>query len=272
MHERMNEQTNKRMNERMNKCMYSASGNANIRGAVEQVERALEEGELSSTSVILVTALLLYSAYGPAPISFISRSSSRYSCHVGRAWVVTKSINTIVCHRIHTGFHAWAARYKTWLLIQMMPKGVKTRLSSSWAVHVWPRALTVTSTYIMGKMPLACPAGGMVVMFKHHHKAFSRSWAKPMRPCALIVTLTYIIFKWPLTCLAGGKVIVFGHHHKVLDGIQQKLGKAYQAMRIDGSTSMEARKKGMDDFQQKASVRLAILSITAAGVSSQLYM
>ncbi|DBA78642.1 TPA: hypothetical protein ACH3X1_008561 [Trebouxia sp. C0004] len=64
----------------------------------------------------------------------------------------------------------------------------------------------------------------------------------------------------------GGKVIVFGHHHKVLDGIEQKLGKAYQAMRIDGSTSMEMRKKAMDDFQQKSSVRLAILSITAAGM------
>ncbi|DBA88569.1 TPA: hypothetical protein ACH3X2_005037 [Trebouxia sp. C0005] len=64
----------------------------------------------------------------------------------------------------------------------------------------------------------------------------------------------------------GGKVIVFGHHQKVLDGIQQKLGKAYEAMRIDGSTSMEMRKKAMDQFQQKASVRLAILSITAAGM------
>ena len=56
----------------------------------------------------------------------------------------------------------------------------------------------------------------------------------------------------------------------MLDGIQQKLGKTYQAMRIDGSSSMEARKNAMDDFQQKASVRLAILSITAAGVNSHL--
>ena len=90
-----------------------------------------------------------------------------------------------------------------------------------------------------------------------------------VRPRALAATSTYITFKLPL---AGGKVIVFGHHHKVLDGIQQKLGKAYEAMRIDGSSSMEARKKAMDDFQQKASVRLAILSITAAGVSYHLYM
>ena len=62
-------------------------------------------------------------------------------------------------------------------------------------------------------------------------------------------------------------MIVFGHHKKVLNGIQDKFSKNKQAMRIDGSTSMEARKKAMDDFQQKASVRLAVLSITAAGVS-----
>ena len=108
--------------------------------------------------------------------------------------------------------------------------------------------------------------------------ALSRSWAKHIRPCALTATSAYITGKLSVVdsnavaCLAGGKVIVFGHHHKVLDGIQQKLGKAYQAMRIDGSTSMEMRKKAMDNFQQKASVRLAILSITAAGVSSPLYM
>ena len=70
---------------------------------------------------------------------------------------------------------------------------------------------------------------------------------------------------WTVWC-AGEKVIVFGHHKKVLDGIQEKLGGAYQAVRIDGSTSMEGRKQAMDSFQRKRTVRLAILSITAAGV------
>lgn len=106
----------------------------------------------------------------------------------------------------------------------------------------------------------------------------SISWAMHVRPCALPATPAHIVGSLPvvysdaIACIAGGKVIVFGHHHKVLDGIEQKLGKAYQAMRIDGSTSMEMRKKAMDDFQQKASVRLAILSITAAGVRSHLDM
>ncbi len=69
---------------------------------------------------------------------------------------------------------------------------------------------------------------------------------------------------------AGNKVIVFAHHLNVLDGIQHTLGKAYHAIRIDGSTSLESRKKAMDDFQQKPHVKLAILSITAAGVRHHL--
>ena len=72
--------------------------------------------------------------------------------------------------------------------------------------------------------------------------------------------------------LAGGKVIVFGHHKKVLDSIQDKFSKNGQTMSIDGATNMEARKKAMDDFQQKPFVRLAVLSITAAGVSTSLLL
>ncbi|DBB17338.1 TPA: hypothetical protein ACH3X3_014381 [Trebouxia sp. C0006] len=64
----------------------------------------------------------------------------------------------------------------------------------------------------------------------------------------------------------GNKVIVFAHHLNVLDEIQHTLGKAHHAIRIDGSTSLESRKKAMDDFQTKPEVKLAILSITAAGV------
>jgi hypothetical protein len=69
---------------------------------------------------------------------------------------------------------------------------------------------------------------------------------------------------------AGNKVIVFAHHLNVLDGIQHTLGQAHHAIRINGSTSLESRKKAMDDFQQKPWVKLAILSITAAGVRHHL--
>lgn len=69
--------------------------------------------------------------------------------------------------------------------------------------------------------------------------------------------------------MPGGKVIVFAHHISVLDGIQAKMGKAFNAVRIDGSTSMANRKQAMDDFQQQPHVKLAILSVSAAGVSHQ---
>ena len=73
-----------------------------------------------------------------------------------------------------------------------------------------------------------------------------------------------------MTYGAGSKVIVFAHHLNVLDEIQHTLGKAHHAIRIDGSTSLESRKKAMDDFQTKPEVKLAILSITAAGVRHHL--
>ena len=121
------------------------------------------------------------------------------------------------------------------------------------------------------------PAGVKVIVFGHHKKMLDRTQhmsnkgGQAMRidgqhfhgSMHLISRGTQTAFS------AGGKVIVFGHHKKVLDGIQDKFSKGGQSMRIDGSTSMEARKKAMDDFQQKASVRLAVLSITAAGVSAE---
>ncbi len=57
-----------------------------------------------------------------------------------------------------------------------------------------------------------------------------------VRPCAL--TAVYIMGKLPSACIAGGKVIVLGYHLKVSDGIQQKLGKSYQAMRIDSNINL----------------------------------
>lgn len=63
-------------------------------------------------------------------------------------------------------------------------------------------------------------------------------------------------------------MIVFAHHLAMLDGLEQQLGPEHNAIRIDGSTSMDARKQLVDHFQQDPDVRLAILSITAAGVRS----
>ena len=61
-------------------------------------------------------------------------------------------------------------------------------------------------------------------------------------------------------------MIVFAHHLRVLDAIEHSVGKKVSYIRIDGSTKMQDRNQAVHDFQEQPSVRLAILSITAAGV------
>ena len=69
-----------------------------------------------------------------------------------------------------------------------------------------------------------------------------------------------------VSCAPGNKVIVFAHHLAVLDHLQQELGEENSTIRINGSTNMTTRKKRIDQFQEEPSVKLAILSVTAAGV------
>ena len=65
----------------------------------------------------------------------------------------------------------------------------------------------------------------------------------------------------------NNKVIIFAHHREFLDTIQRAIGeKGWHAMRIDGSTPPHARQALCHDFQTKEWCRVAILSITAAGV------
>eukprot|EP01028_Stygiella_incarcerata_P012118 TRINITY_DN7289_c0_g1_i5.p1 TRINITY_DN7289_c0_g1~~TRINITY_DN7289_c0_g1_i5.p1 ORF type:complete len:787 (+),score=224.21 TRINITY_DN7289_c0_g1_i5:74-2434(+) len=63
------------------------------------------------------------------------------------------------------------------------------------------------------------------------------------------------------------KVIVFAHHQAVLDGIEDAAKEwNMEYVRIDGSTSPKKRPEYCAQFRTVPSCRLAILSITAAGV------
>jgi len=65
------------------------------------------------------------------------------------------------------------------------------------------------------------------------------------------------------------KVLVFAHHKHVLDTIEAAVSKHLKGVghiRIDGSVPPAERAASVKKFQAKAQVRLAILSITAAGV------
>ena len=70
-----------------------------------------------------------------------------------------------------------------------------------------------------------------------------------------------------LPSLEGNKVIVFAHHRIVIDGICAMLTKEKVGhMRIDGQTPPVKRAQLVEQFQTTPSVKVAVLSITAAGV------
>ncbi|CAE7040157.1 Zranb3 [Symbiodinium sp. CCMP2456] len=62
------------------------------------------------------------------------------------------------------------------------------------------------------------------------------------------------------------KFLIFGHHRLVLDALEEKLQRAkFGYIRIDGHTGAAERPKLVSRFQEDESVRVAVLSITAAG-------
>ena len=67
--------------------------------------------------------------------------------------------------------------------------------------------------------------------------------------------------------LEGPKMLVFAHHQDVLDGLEKILVEnKYGTIRIDGKTPAGMRQPKVDCFQNDPNCRVAILSITAAGV------
>ena len=66
---------------------------------------------------------------------------------------------------------------------------------------------------------------------------------------------------------AEQKFLAFAHHTCVLDAMEKQLrAKKVKFIRIDGSTPSSKRQGLVQDFQEKDEVRVAVLSIKAAGV------
>ena len=64
----------------------------------------------------------------------------------------------------------------------------------------------------------------------------------------------------------GAKFLVFAHHLPVLNGVEECVkAKKAKYIRIDGGTPSSERQRLVSVFQQQADVRVAVLSITAAG-------
>jgi SWI/SNF-related matrix-associated actin-dependent regulator 1 of chromatin subfamily A len=66
---------------------------------------------------------------------------------------------------------------------------------------------------------------------------------------------------------AGCKFLVFAHHHSMIDSIYQFfLKKKIGCIKIDGNTPPTSRQALVTDFQEKDSIKAAVLSIRAGGV------
>lgn len=77
----------------------------------------------------------------------------------------------------------------------------------------------------------------------------------------------YVSNVWLPGC--QGKILVFAHHTMVLDAIEASLhrnNKTVSHIRIDGSVPAPVRAREVRKFQSNSKCRVALLSITAAGV------
>lgn len=92
-------------------------------------------------------------------------------------------------------------------------------------------------------------------------KVISETWrATALAKCEAIAT-------WVMNALQEGRsFIFFGYHKIVLDAVEEAVRNAnYNYMRIDGSTPAKVRDANVDAFQNDPTMRIAVLSIAAAG-------
>lgn len=74
------------------------------------------------------------------------------------------------------------------------------------------------------------------------------------------------VVQWVLNALAEGKsFIFFAYHRVILDAVESAIQHTYEYMRIDGSTPAARRQANVEAFQTNPKIRIAILSIMAAG-------
>lgn len=79
--------------------------------------------------------------------------------------------------------------------------------------------------------------------------------------------LPYVVEHLKEAVESSGKVVVFAHHHDVVDGLVQALaGDGIKHVVLTGETPMAQRQANVEAFQNDASIKVFIGSITAAGV------
>lgn len=74
------------------------------------------------------------------------------------------------------------------------------------------------------------------------------------------------IVRWILDALEQGRsFIFFAYHQVVLNAVEEAVSGLYEYMRIDGSTPAHKRQEYVEAFQRDDTIKIAILSIMAAG-------
>ena len=74
------------------------------------------------------------------------------------------------------------------------------------------------------------------------------------------------IARWVIDALEEGRsFIFFAYHQVVLNAVEEAVADKYNYMRIDGSTPAARRQANVEAFQTDETMRIAILSIMAAG-------
>jgi len=75
------------------------------------------------------------------------------------------------------------------------------------------------------------------------------------------------VANWVVQALQEGRsFIFFGYHKIVLDAVEEAVKSCnYNYMRIDGSTPAKVRNENVEAFQNDPTIRIAVLSIAAAG-------
>lgn len=70
-----------------------------------------------------------------------------------------------------------------------------------------------------------------------------------------------------LNAQGAGKLLIFAHHRAVLDMLSSKCLAETPHIRIDGNTPAKERMSRVNKFQNDATIRVALLGITAAGIA-----
>ena len=75
----------------------------------------------------------------------------------------------------------------------------------------------------------------------------------------------------PRAIIHERKLVIFAHHRRVMDGLQAYLHAHGEALvRIDGSTPLPQRHVAIRRFQTEPTVRVALVSVTAAALGINL--